>query len=227
MKNGEEEALLRRLKAVEGRIAEDVFIRLGLWPWHFDALKTLMTSLEESEKPNQRCLEVTRKLFGRWRARVATDLAAAQAGLDCLRLELERAGHHEDAAHARLAIRKIGRARLAEQVPAAFLEELDGLHEHLLGTLMFSGRAPGSLDVMPMQVHQDDGRWVIARNFQQVDTGGIAGPRSQSANRVREIYDCWTGERWWGQRYSAKTFATREEAQKYLDDNRERLEQAL
>ena len=54
--------------------------------------------------------------------------------------ELRHAGllHNvEDAAHARMAIQKIGRARMAEQVPADLLEELEDLHEYLLGTLLF------------------------------------------------------------------------------------------
>jgi hypothetical protein len=137
MKRDEKEAFLRRLNGVEGRIPGDVFARLVRWRWHINALKPLMGSLEESKEPSQRLLEVTRNTFARWRARVAADLAAAQAGLDSLRLELEQGGHIEDAAHARLAIQKIVRARLAEHVPAELLEELEDLHGYLLGTLMF------------------------------------------------------------------------------------------
>jgi len=137
MKRDEEEAIIRRLNAVERRIPVDVFPRLGRWRWYINILKRVMDSLEASEEPSVRCLEVTRNMFQRWRARVAADLAAAQAGLDGLRLELEQGGHAEDAAHARLAIQKIGRARRAERVPAELLEELDDLHEYLLGTLMF------------------------------------------------------------------------------------------
>lgn len=77
-----------------------------------------------------------------------------------------------------------------------------------------------------MQVIQQGQQWVIAKNFQHIGGEGISGSRSHSAERVREIYDCWTGERWWGQRSAAKVFPTAEEAQLYLDENRDRLSDA-
>jgi hypothetical protein len=77
-----------------------------------------------------------------------------------------------------------------------------------------------------MQVHQEGNHWVIARNFRLIEPSGVSGSRSHSAARTREVYDSWTGERWWEQRASAMQFATREAAQQYLDENRERLENA-
>jgi hypothetical protein len=77
-----------------------------------------------------------------------------------------------------------------------------------------------------MQVHKEGDHWVNARNFWSIGDGGISGSRSHSAERTRQIYDCWTGQRWWGQRSSAMTFPTEEAARQYLENNWERLETA-
>jgi hypothetical protein len=77
-----------------------------------------------------------------------------------------------------------------------------------------------------MQVIQQGQLWVIAKNFRLLDMNGVSGSRSRSANRVREVYECWTGERWAHQQGAAKFFQTADEAQQFLDENWDRLAQA-
>ena len=74
-----------------------------------------------------------------------------------------------------------------------------------------------------MKVHNDGSHWVIAKNFQLLDANGISGSRQPSVNRIREIYDCWTGDRWANQRASAKQFTSEEDATVYLEEHYEKL----
>lgn len=77
----------------------------------------------------------------------------------------------------------------------------------------------------PMQVISQDQGWVIAKNFRTIDASSVLGSRSHAANRVRNTYECWNGERWLEQRSAAKIFPSAEEAQQYLDENRDQLAQ--
>jgi hypothetical protein len=58
--------------------------------------------------------------------------------------------------------------------------------------------------------------WVIARNFQTFSTG--------ADKQTRHVYDVWTGKDWSPQRGFAMTFKMKEDAEKYLEENREVLE---
>src|SRR5690349_13186671 len=75
----------------------------------------------------------------------------------------------------------------------------------------------------PMQVHCENGQWLIGRNFKQIDAGGMSGSLSRSANRVRTTFESWTGDRWVISRPMALVFTTREEAEEYLAANWNRL----
>ncbi len=75
-----------------------------------------------------------------------------------------------------------------------------------------------------MYVLQVGEHWVIARGGQASYGGGNTGSRSRQANRAAGSPEVWTGERWWGQRSAAQPFATRDEAQQYLEEHREQLQ---
>jgi cell wall-associated NlpC family hydrolase len=75
-----------------------------------------------------------------------------------------------------------------------------------------------------MRVHPMGDLWIIARNLRPVPAQAVSGSATGAA--IKDVFDCWTGVRWAGRRKLAITFPTREEAQKYLDENRGTLEQA-
>jgi hypothetical protein len=54
----------------------------------------------------------------------------------------------------------------------------------------------------------------------------ISGTHDHSAHETRLGYDVWTGKEWYGQHGLAKFFTTEEEAERYLRENWELLEQA-
>jgi hypothetical protein len=74
-----------------------------------------------------------------------------------------------------------------------------------------------------MQVQKEGGMWVITKDPQLIDSNGTSGSFDRTENRVRETYEWWTGERWWGQRYHAMKFSTQNEAEQYCEDNFERM----
>ena len=74
-----------------------------------------------------------------------------------------------------------------------------------------------------MQIHQQGDHWVIAQQLSSQATSGVSGGRGLGANRTQDNYAAWTGKRWGWQRSGALSFATREEAQQYLNENRDRM----
>jgi hypothetical protein len=76
-----------------------------------------------------------------------------------------------------------------------------------------------------MKVIQQGDSWVIAKNFRNVERSGVSGTHSHAIENVRRVYQVWTGKEWYGQTAFALKFATKEEAEQYVDENRERLEQ--
>jgi hypothetical protein len=77
-----------------------------------------------------------------------------------------------------------------------------------------------------MQPYKQDQHWVIARKFRPIGGNLISGTHDHPAHETRMDYDVWTGEKWWGQRSFAKLFTTEEEAERYLRENWEILEQS-
>lgn len=77
-----------------------------------------------------------------------------------------------------------------------------------------------------MQVIDHRGSWMIARNFRLITRLGVRGTHGRSSDTARLVYDVWTGKEWYGRKALAKLFGSKEDAERYLDDNREHLESA-
>lgn len=74
---------------------------------------------------------------------------------------------------------------------------------------------------MPVAHLTQEGNWVIAKNFRFICGDGISGTRSRSIERTRQVFDVWSESGWTQQRMMAKTFASKEDAQKFLDEHPE------
>ena len=79
--------------------------------------------------------------------------------------------------------------------------------------------------IRPFQ-HND--KWILAYNVREVDSSGIRGTLSRSAERVRMTFDkCWTGEKWASTVNFAMMFDTRELAEDHLSEHNSEMVDAL
>lgn len=76
---------------------------------------------------------------------------------------------------------------------------------------------------MPRVIKRDDGKWIIARNFQVMESNAVTGSRGRSAGMSRQVYESWDGNSWIDQRFMAKTFESQQEADNYLVENLNRM----
>lgn len=78
-----------------------------------------------------------------------------------------------------------------------------------------------------MEPIQEGDHWVLARNVRTIYAGGMSGTRSRMANRSVTTYERWgTNGRWWGNKGGEMKFPTGENAEQYLAENYDSLDQA-
>ena len=68
-----------------------------------------------------------------------------------------------------------------------------------------------------------DGVWIVSRGIPLVSNPGIGGGRGESVRVPVSSYEAWDGLRW-GLPSVAMRFATRAAAERYMEENQQRLE---
>jgi hypothetical protein len=78
---------------------------------------------------------------------------------------------------------------------------------------------------MNIQAYPDSGLWILAANVRAPDVKdiGTSHARETSQNTFEK---CWTGEGWADVAGAAQRFLTRQEADNYLAEHRDQMEQA-
>ena len=78
--------------------------------------------------------------------------------------------------------------------------------------------------MMNIQAYPDSGLWILAANVREADVKDIG--TSHARETSQNTFDkCWTGEGWANAAGAAQRFITRHEAEEYLAEHREQMEQ--
>ncbi len=77
-----------------------------------------------------------------------------------------------------------------------------------------------------MQAFQLGNEWILVKNLRRESSQGITGSSSGSARTWMAYDGCWTGVRWAPQNSFALKFTSKEDADIYLSENADIMEQS-
>ncbi len=77
---------------------------------------------------------------------------------------------------------------------------------------------------MNIQAYPDSELWILAANVREPDVKDIGTSHAKETSQ-NAFEKCWTGEGWANVAGAAQRFLTRQEADEYLAEHRERIEQ--